>query len=187
MNNKKYNSRDDFSLIGGKHLLKSKRSQTQIITTVLLILIAIGAVAVVSTFIFSLVNDNLTGAGCFKTANQFSILVEGEGGVTCYNAANGELYVTIERGYGDFNLTDIAISAESLTESSKFIISTNDAVVAYGEDGGEVVLPRGGEKKSYNITLGLTGINKVSAVPIIGRDDECGEGIVEVNIPACSA
>jgi len=149
-----------------------KNAQAQIITTVLLILIAIGAIAVVSVFIFSLVSDNLSGTDCFKTVGQFEIK-SGNEGSTCYGG-NG-INVTIERGQEtEVNLTGFSVTVGNSEESKSYEITTN--------------LPEAGEKKTWqlDVTDVTGGVDSVSVVPIIQGDKQCADGKTEKTVTACS-
>jgi hypothetical protein len=143
----------------------------------LLILISIGAIAVVSVFIFNLVSDNLGGTDCFKTVNQFEILA-GDDGSSCYDSNTTEVFVTVERGpKGDYNLTAIDITVGN-AEISKTFEQLDD-------------LPGEGEKRTYTINVSgsanLSGgpVTTVAIVPIIGKDRSCEEGKSQKEIDAC--
>ena len=153
-------------------MFKQKNAQAQIITTVLLILIAIGAIAVVSVFIFSLVSDNLSGTDCFKAVGQFEVKL-GDEGATCYDATGNELTVTVERGQETtLNLTGFSVVAGNSAESK-----------AYEENAD---LPSAGEKRTFVIDVtDISPVETVSLVPIIGDGQQCVEGQSEKQVPAC--
>lgn len=152
-----------------------KRGQAQIITTVLLILIAIGAIAFVSVFIFNLVSENLGGTECFKTVAQFEIK-SGDEGATCFDGADA-LTVTIQRGQNaDFNLTALSITAGD-EQTSKTFSQTAD-------------LPGPSEKRTYTVDIssaGVTTVNTVTVTPIIGKDKACQEGKTTKQVSICTA
>ncbi len=72
LKNKKSNSRQYFE--NNRNLLKSRRSQAELITTVLLILVSIAAVVLVSGFVINMVRDYLKPTDCFKTTDHESFI-----------------------------------------------------------------------------------------------------------------
>lgn len=154
---------------------RGKKAQAQIITTVLLILIAIGAIAVVSVFIFNLVSENLGGTECFKTVAEFEIK-SGDEGATCYDATLSQVLVTVQRGQNaEFNLTDLSITVGDVESSTTF---------SYADDIDAGDLPAPGEKRTY--TLAVTGgVDSVTVTPIIGKGKACEEGKSEKDVSAC--
>jgi len=63
-------------------MMTEKRSQTQVVATVLLILITVVLVVVVFTFLTPFVNKQLEGSGCLKVSEQ--VLIQNNIQYTCY-------------------------------------------------------------------------------------------------------
>ncbi len=99
---------------------KNKKSQSEVITTVLLILVGIAAVAVVSTFVINMVRNNLQGTECFDAVGQLEINVDG--GYTFYNYSSKLLYVNVVRAEKDFNLTGLVFIVGSDIEKKPITI-----------------------------------------------------------------
>ena len=164
-------------------LLQNKRAQGEIITTVLLILVGIAAIALVSTFVINMVRDNLKSTDCFKTTGQLKINTDD--GFTWANST--QVSVSIERGEKDFNLTGISVSLGNGAESKAYIIKIGATIAKmYNNASAPVSLPSPSETKTYLIdtTGGITGINQVKAVPIIYPEQRCNEGSAESTIPS---
>lgn len=153
-----------------------RKAQTEVIVTVLLVLIALAAVAVVSTFIIKLVKENLGGTDCFKTIDQFEVM-SAENGATCYSASAGKVYVTIERKQETaFNLTGFSVNIGDERNSKAFKLT---------ED-----LPEPGEKRTFEIDVsgaGLSDIKTISVFPMLGKSKLCSEGKSETDISICAS
>ena len=104
-------------------ILKCKRSQAQVITTVLLILISIAAIAIVSTVIINFVRNRLVFTECFDTLGQVSIDIDS--GYTYYLPGEGNassvVVLSIKRGPSkEFNLTGLLVSLQSPSGAEPF-------------------------------------------------------------------
>ena len=156
-------------------LRKSKKSQAEVVVTVLLILIVLASVAIVSSFVLKLVRDNLSGTDCFKTMGQLEIkFVDG---ISFFNTTSHNLSITIERGHEAFNLTGILLSAGTDSSSKSFKITQGAADPLKGIymlDSDNIELPQIGEKRTYVINMsGFLSVNKVSIAPIIDKNKQC--------------
>lgn len=161
-----------------------KKSQAELITTILLILISIAAVVLVSGFIINMVRSNLVNTDCFKTTGQIKINLDE--GYTYYNITSKSLSLSISRGEADINLTGIIISVgDGRTANSYKItpgLSSPSGFTMY--DGSIVALPGKSETRTYNLTLTTLAISNVKIVPIIVPDLTCKEGSDEQTIPS---
>ena len=168
--------------------IKNNKAQSELITTVLLILISIAAVVLVSTFVLNMVRQNLQGTDCFKTSGQLSIDLTSK--YTYYNPVLDEVSVTIDRGEKDFNLTGLSISVGSAAVSKSYVVrySGSDAgISAYG--GATLTLPGLSETRTYIINVAsanLGTITNVKIAPIIYPNKLCQEGVDEQTIPTLS-
>ncbi len=164
--------------------IKTKRSQAELITTVLLILIAIAAVVLISTFVINMVRQNLKGTECFDTTGQFTINLEG---YTYYNSSDNKTSISIERGEKEFNLTGISISLGTEASMKTFTIKPSGGsseVSMY--NGGNIILPASSETVTYVINLTGTSIKSVTRAkiaPVMLQNRICSEGIAEASIP----
>lgn len=150
---------------------KSRRSQAQVITTVLLILIAIAAVAIISTFVINLVRQQLGGTECFQTIGQISISL---GAFTHYNETNESVTVGIEVGQIEANVSGFVLSIGSEQAAKAYRVEPGGParVYMYYNPGSVVELPGPGEKRTYTINVAgenLGKVNKVTLAPILGR------------------
>ena len=169
--------------------ISSKKSQAELITTVLLILISIAAVVLVSTFVINMIRENLGGTECFKTVGQININVED--GYTFCNSTLGITTINLERGANDFNLTGFLVSLgneQSMTTytmraGTSYILT--DKVKMYSSPTGNLTVPGILGSETYNITTGAgVKITKIKVLPIITPNKNCNEGAVEAVVPA---
>ncbi len=191
LNSKCSNSRLDFE--NEKYLLKSNRSQAEVIVTVLLILIAIAAIAIVATFVMKLVKDNLKGTDCFKTVGQFEI-TSGEDGISCYCSldTNKTLFLTIKRGAEQFNMSGFSVQIGGKAEGRPFSIlalnKSSPEVKMYNSEA-MIFIPGPNGKNSYVFLLtdsGISDLSKITLVPVIQNEKLCDGGTVEKVIAPCS-
>ena len=162
---------------------KSKRSQSELITTVLLILISITAVVIVSTFVINMVRTNLKGTECFQTTGQLSI----DTGYSYFNTQTGILTLRIARGEKDFNLTGINVvygnefGTTPLKIRSEKVNETT-SILRYIQINGtpttNIAIPSSSETKVYTINTsgsGMTSVNTVALEAVVGKDTSCGK------------
>ena len=163
--------------------LKNSKAQSEVITTVLLILIGITAVILVSGFVINLVRNNLKGTDCFQTTGQLSINTDG--GYSYFNS-NGNLSVSIERGSKAFNLTGINIIYGTGSSTKKVYVRNgagSSEEVYYILPNGTIVhnateLPDSSETKTYIIdttSSGMSSVNTVLIEVVIDKDVSCGK------------
>lgn len=171
------------------NLKNSKKSQSEIITTVLLILISIAAVVLVSSFILNMVRDNLKGTECFQTTGQIELKME-DGFTFFNNSGDKMLYLSIGRGIKDFNLSGIIVvySNDRNSETKKIKAGTIDGNIYYYNNAGNwdnltsISVPSAGQMKAYRMNVGGMTVKKVTIYPILQSGQEC-ENADEKTIP----
>ena len=163
---------------------KSKKSQAELITTVLLILIGIAAVVLVSAFVISLVKNNLQGADCFQTTGQLEIKTDS--GQTFFNSTLTPkvMSISIKRGSKDFNLTGIQVVLGDGKTSKSYSISASggSSEVKMADGTAPPTLPDRGMYQTYLINTTLTNVNTLEIVPVIYPKTTCDEGKVTTTI-----
>jgi len=162
--NIKANSRLHFHK--NKQIVKCKCSQAQIIVTVLIILIGIAAVALVGTFIFRVVGENISDADAQSSIGQLKIVPE----VTYFNSTSSSLLISIERGYGEFNLTgiNVVIADDGNSESFDIVLGVTNVEMSSGSP--DIQIPAPGERKTYLIkSTGFKSVGSISIFPILTK------------------
>lgn len=160
-------------------IIKRKKTQSEIITVVLLILIAIAAVVLVSTFVLKIVKNNLKDTDCFETAGQLTIDLEDQ--YTYFDSPTQKLYLSIKRGDKEFSLTGIRVIITGGGSSESHLISETkpDSDIKMYNPLETVSLPGSSETKTYIISLSFDSINKVRITPLISENTACEEGADE--------
>ena len=99
--------------------INMKRSQTNIIVTILLILIAIGAVALVGSFVYKFMRENAK----FDNA-KVDLSIDVSKGKPCYNPSLSLLMLSVKRGTDTSNLTGIRFIA-TVNGKTEITLMTN--------------------------------------------------------------
>ena len=92
-----------------KQLLKVKRSQAQVITTVLLILIAIAAIAIVSGVVINFVRNRLVFTECFDTTGQLEIDADSEFTFYESNTSDSPSFLRVQYMMLPNKITEVAL------------------------------------------------------------------------------
>lgn len=170
-------------------LLKSKRSQAQVITTVLLILISIAVFAVVAVFVRNYVRDKLPEKGCFE-ASQGQLEIDTKSGFTYYDgtSANKGVVISVKRGTStQFNLTGFILSISAAGEDTPYTIISGEATTAEVKmyntpsTGGQFTVPSPGGRKTYNISSDSI-ITHAEITPIV-NGKQCDQKADDTDVP----
>lgn len=160
-----------------KKKIRGKKSQSEVIATVLLILIAIAAVAVISGFLIPFIYKQAASKDCFDYTG--IVEIGNDLKYTCYDNARGILNLQIKVGNVDDKvkhaLEGFRLISENNGESSFYEISPvggSTEVLMY--NGGAISIPGKGEARTYNITLNIKP-ETVTIIPKIGSDRYCAE------------
>jgi hypothetical protein len=162
--------------------LSHKKAQAEVITSVLLILIGIIAVVGVGMYIRSFLNTNLQQTDCFKTTGQLNIDL----GYSFFNTTSKLVYVTVERGSADFNLTGLIITvgtaqnskATTIKSGNANTISTKMGYAMLKSDGTidsvNMAMPGLSEKNGYAINASdFATVDLVAVTPILKDGRTC--------------
>jgi flagellin-like protein len=191
MKTKKFNSRADFENSKGM-LLKSTRSQSEVITTVLLVLIGIVAVGLLSAFVINFVRNNLQSSDCLGLQGQ--VTINTDDALTYFNLTSNVSYIVIERTQKNFNLSGVNVILENDGGAKSYKIragtSTNICVVIEGTNcnlsaNANVSLPETSNPKvTYKIDSSgdfkaSNPVKKISIVPLLKGEVACTEAMDE--------
>lgn len=163
-----------------------RKAQSEVIATVLLILLTIAAVAVISAFLIPFLNKKISEGKCFDYSNKIMILDNPK--YTCYDSADGKLLVQTKVGdldeKSEIKSLMILVQEQGVTKNFEIIPGTsNPNILMY--DGNPVNLPNKNEARTYNIT-GISIPTAVHVYPIIPNDIKCTNVIYTTyNIPNC--
>ena len=166
--------------------MKYSKGLSQVVTTVLLILLTIVAVGVIWTAINKFVGNRLEGAGsCYDVLDEIQI----NNDWTCYNASSNQTLISINRG--DVNITSILVGVSFETNSTVFRITNEETSIEdvsyYNEVGSGVALvslptKEGGKTYVLNNVFEIPRDITISAQ---AGEKQCGVSDIVENVYAC--
>jgi len=161
--------------------MKSK-AQAQIISTILLILIAISAAALIATFATKLVNDKLDDSECLKVADKITITNNLD--YTCYDAPNKIMQIQIHRGdTEEIEGFTIELGGASTTSYEIKNQTTHPDITMYNNSL-KLYLPNSNEERTYKISA-LTMPNSTRVYPITTKGKTCETAEFYTNVELC--
>ena len=167
-----FKKKSRFNALFNNILLKSKRSQTQIISTVLLIMIVIATTVILVNFSVPFVKKQLAGTGCFDIVGKFSISNNLK--YNCYDTNANEMRVQVRIGDSEeINGFLIELASEA---SSKSIQIKNQTILEnvrmYDNTyNASLELPKKNEERTYVIKNQV--VESVKIYPILKDGNSC--------------
>ncbi len=182
INNSKF-SRLYFEFIK-RGLPKSNRSQSEVITTVLLILISIAAVGTVIAFVMPFIKERMSGSDCLDLANEISIANNPD--YTCYNNIDSSLSVQIHVGDLKGKSSSFGISVSVAGTSTNYKITSTSLDAGVSIRGGSNI-PNKNEERTYIITgIGIPSKpDSIIVYPILNDGKTCDSPSHDNDIPVC--
>jgi len=174
-------------------MIRKKKAQSEVITTVLLVLIGIVAVGLLSAFVINFVRNNLKSSDCLGL--QGEVTINTDEAVTFFNLTSNVSYVVIERSQKDFNLSGVNVILENDKSSKSYKIregnNTNICEMITNANcvfGNSVSLPgTSNPKVTYMINSAndfkTNPVKKVSIVPVLKGEVACNEAMDEKTMP----
>ncbi len=152
--------------------MENTKGLSQVVTTVLLILLSVAAIAIVWGIVNSFVENKLEGASsCLDVLDQ----IELNNDWTCYNTSSNKTLISINRG--DAEMTSVLVSVSLGTSSTVFRILNESSLVEnvreYLAEYLNISLP----SKEGGKTYVLSGINQIPEQIIISVQSgkkQCG-------------
>jgi len=179
---KKANSHSEF--LFNKQILNSKCSQSQVVASVLLILLVIVSIMVIVTFIVPFIKDQLSGTECIDLVGQ--ITIKNNPDYTCYDSV-GNMSVQIHVGDVQ-NITkgfQIAIEFAGSTTSVDVIDGATDSNLYMLNASQAIEVPGKNEERTYIITNIGSLPDSVSVYPILESGGNCDASDVLNTIILC--
>lgn len=168
----KTNSHLNFSF-NKYRLLKSKRSQSEVISTILLILLVIVAITIITAFAIPFVRNQLSKSDCLEVSGKVEIADNLQ--YTCYNSSNQKMLVQIK--IGDIADKINGFSIEIGGASTENFEITNEYVKPSGRvsmyDGGGVEIPGNNAERTYIISNILEKPQIVKVYSILENGESC--------------
>lgn len=164
------NQDNEFRLKAGHS--RAKKGLSAIVTTVLLIGLAIVLVGIIWLAITNLVNKQINSASCVDVTGKVSI----NNRYTCYNSTSNELQFSISIGDIDVNSVLVGIAGQGTSVSLTIKNSTSQIpnLVTYPARSADVKIPgkNGGLTYILNLTAaGFSGApDSIDIAPVIGTN-----------------
>jgi len=175
--------------------MPSKKSQSQVIGSVLLILIVVGLIVIVSGFAMSFIKNKLSDSSCVDIVGK----VEFTNNVkyTCYDGDTDVMSAQVHVGDIEEEIQGFTISVVS--DSSESFEIKNDTLAADINEGraimfkpllapfvGKLLIPGKNSEKTYNITGITKKPDSLAIYPILKDGKTCDSSDTLKIITACS-
>ncbi len=159
-----------------------KRSQSQIISTILLILLAVSAAAIIMAFAIPFVNEQLSASNCFEVADKIEITNNPQ--YTCYDntATPEQMRVQVHiKDTEDIQGFIIELSSDS-SQTYTIKDNTQTAGVTMFNNSPNLQLPSQNQETTYKIDS-ATKPETVRVYPILtsGKTCETSQTALDVN------
>jgi len=166
---------------------KCKRSQSEVISTILLVLIAIVAITIVSMFAINFVNNQIEKSKCIEVLNPALVEIKNNPLYTCFDNTNSVMKVQVHFSETKSLLEGFVIELGG-ADTQTFRILNNTLVDRVSMSSGQeamVVLPSDNADRTYNISAVTIKPEKLNAYPILKGGKVCESSKVIGQIPLC--
>ena len=186
---KRSNSRSHF--LNNNKLLKCKRSQSEVISTILIILLVIVAAGFLLGFLIPFIRDQLSSGDCFQFNGKIEI--KNDPLYTCYDGSTKILYLKV--GIGDIDdksnnkITGLNFVVQNESSSVNYQLTPPDSnppgISLLNGAVGE--LPLKNQERTFKIINITTKPNSIIVYPLIDNNRKCSETSSTINfIPDCT-
>ena len=163
-----------------KNINISKKGVSDVVTNVLLVLIAIAAVAIISAFVIPYVRNSLEGSTTCTDLKDYASVVDL--GKNCYNSSN--TLFSIERGLDNITIKGFIVSITAEGQSKRYDISYNkDSIGILMLNKTSWVLqeqvPQPGEARTY--MLDIANGEKVKLAILSEKGKSCDLGNYDIS------
>ena len=160
-----------------------KRGVSELVATVLIVLVTIAAVGLIAGAIVPMIKDNFAAGQKCQLA-QISVNKD----YSCYDSSSNGIKLVVSRGSGEVEISGIQIKIISKDGSSK--AESILSVGLYSFLSGPVVIPGKNSDSSFTIDLNklnISNADKVAVIPMvkIGNKDKTCEISAETKISNC--
>jgi len=166
-----------------------KRGLSEVVSVVLIVVLTIGAVALIANFLIPFIRDQLDySKDCYGSLGGLEVIYELGNVKTCYDPNLGEANIIISRSNSfDSELYGLVISLMKTSgESERFDIYNNTITtnvgMYQGAIGSELELPSPGTEKTY--VFNSADVEKVQIAVILKNNKLCKESQV-YEVPEC--
>ena len=160
-------------------LSKSKRSQSQVVGTVLLILIVIATITIISAFAIPFVKEQLSNSDCFKLVGKMEIKNNMQ--YTCYNSTSKEMLVQIHIADIVDKIDGFSIEIGGASTENFEITSDYSSLDVSMYTSGGVEIPGKNEERTYVIKNIQELPQSINLYAILKNGKTCDEPAYSVN------
>jgi len=162
---------------------KSEKAQSQIVGTVLLILITVIAAGLIMSFTVPFIKEKLSSGDCLDVLNKVKI----RDGYTCYNSTNGinstNVQIHIDEVRDLIKGFYVELGGPS-SKTMKVLLADHPNVVMYG--GGNFELPNNTEERTYILYANtLYKPTYIAVYPVLKNTKVCDASSTILEIDYC--
>jgi hypothetical protein len=132
-------------------MMKNKKAQSQIITTVILILLSLAAAVILFSFVIPFVKDNLSGGACIEVVGKMEILSSRS--YTCYRTSEGNMSIQIHIGEVKDLIDGFIIELDAGPSTKTYKIKEETSSEIWMRNGTKstniITLPENNEARTY--------------------------------------
>ena len=161
----------------------NRKGISDVIATVLIILITIAAIVILWQFVLPLINQNVTSGNCMNANLDQMKPIED---YTCINTANQTVTVQVSRGNNEYNLTDIQILLMNNNGVQKSFLVLDNTTTISPKFVGLKDLPGKNEGNVYVINYSGRIVNPVfiELAPVVVPKQVC-EKSASIELKSC--
>jgi flagellin-like protein len=167
----------------------NRKAQSQIVGTVLLLLIVIAVGVILMTFVVPFVQERLEGTGCFDITGKVSIMNNPE--YTCWNSSESEINLQVH--FGDIDIETIKglmiVTGGADSTSYKLIPGEGNSEVKNIGKNYNTALEFPGKNTERTFIIKKSGSNEfldnIKIHAILEGDKTCEQSDIVNNLPSC--
>ena len=159
----------------------NKRSQSEVITTILLVLLSIVAVGIVISFVYPFVQNQISGSDCVYLVGQ--IQVTNNQDYTCYNPTTDNLSIQIHVGDLQDKANGFIINVGSGGSSVNYQITSTSLADNVSVSGSNV--PGKDEERTYIINSTMQSPDIIKVYPILNNGKSCDSSSSYSSVVTC--
>lgn len=149
----------------------NKKAIAAIVATVMLILMTLAAAGIIWGVVMPMIKKGASeiSGSCVGV----DLTIETRGGITCFDATNKKVHVSVTRSAGDYILNGVQVIVYGGGDSNSEVIRTD--------------MPGKNEQKTYEVGTELTA-ERVAIAPVIGagETEKTCDVMHEVNLIPCA-
>lgn len=161
-----------------------KKAQSEVITTVLLVLLALIAFGIVIAFVYPYVQNQVTTSNCVYITSPSQMSVDNNPQYTCYNATSQNLSVEIQVGNLQNQVSGFIISVGLNGATNSYTINSTAVPTNVFLYGGSPI--PGTDQESTYIISGINSMpSSITIYPILTSGPTCGASDKYQSIGSC--